>query len=94
MVEETEWQNADNHTVMLFLLNLNRFENIHNKKFNNHQWKQKLNPVCVHALTVEISPVFNIHAAQTRVPEDEDGQGERPRSDTGVCKVQSTEIST
>ena len=32
---------------MLFFLNLNRFENIHNKKFNNHQWKQKLNPVCV-----------------------------------------------
>lgn len=37
MVEETEQQNADNHTVMLFFLNLNRFENIHNKKFNNHQ---------------------------------------------------------
>ena len=38
MVEETEEQkNAGDHTVMLFFLNLNRFENIHNKKFNNHQ---------------------------------------------------------
>ena len=47
-----------------------------------------------HALTVEINPVFNIQASQTRVPEDEDGQRECPRSDIGVCKVQSTEIST
>lgn len=64
MVEETEQQNADSHTVMLFFLNLNRFENIHNKKFNHHINENKNSIQSVsHGLTVEISPVFNIYTA-------------------------------
>ena len=38
VVEETEQQNMlITQTVMLSFLNLRRFENVHNKKFNTHQ---------------------------------------------------------